>query len=109
MPTRSERLAKRIGAAVRWLNGHPARGVLGDRTALQAARVMPIAERLVDRQELYRKTCAAIESAVQGCTGSRAARLAERKAIFTVLEHFNLMTTTRGGKDAANLNTDKTR
>ena len=36
-------------------------------------------------------------------------RLAERKAIFTVLEHFNLMTTTRAGRDAAKLNTDKTR
>ena len=94
---------------MRWLNGHLARGVLGGRTALQAARVMPIAERLVNRQELYRETCAAIECAVQGCTGSRAARLAERKATFTVLEHFNLMTTSRGGKDAAKLNADKTR
>ena len=36
-------------------------------------------------------------------------RLAEPKAIFAVLERFNLITTTRGGKDAAKLNTDKSR
>lgn len=41
---------------------------------------------------------------MQGCKGPRAAQLAERKAIFAVLERFNRITTTRGGKGAAKLN-----
>ena len=109
LPPRTPELESRLRAAVRWLNGWLVRGVLDKRTALQAAREMPVAERLVDREDFYRETCCAIEKAVQGCNGSRAARLAERKAIFAVLERFNLITTTRGGKDAAKLNTDKSR
>ena len=36
-------------------------------------------------------------------------RLAERKASLAMLERFNRITTTRGGKDAAKLNADKGR
>ena len=82
---------------------------MGGRTTLQAAREIPVVESFVDREDFYRETCCAIEKAVQGCKGSRAARLAERKAIFAALERFNLINTTRGGMDAAKLNADKSR
>lgn len=72
MPARTPELDSRLHAAVRWLNGWLRRGVLGGRTALQAVREMPVAERLVDREDFYRETCCAIEKAVQGCKGSRA-------------------------------------
>ena len=75
LPAPSERLARRIGAAVRRLNEHFARGVLGGRTAQQVAREMQITERRVDLQDFFEETCAAIECAVQGCTGSATAPL----------------------------------
>jgi hypothetical protein len=92
---------------VRWHNGWLRRGALGGRTSLQAAREMPVAERLVDREGFYRETRRAFAKVVQGCDSLSATRLAELKATFVVLERFNLLTTSRGGKDAAQLNTDK--
>ena len=109
LPPSTSELEACLRAAVRWMNGWLVRGVLGNRTALQAAREMPVAARLVDREDFYRETCCAIEKAVQGCKGSRAARLAERKSTIATLERFHLITTTRGGEDAAKLNTDKSR
>ena len=102
-------LEERVRRTVRGLNEGLRRRVLGGKTAAAAARASPVAERLVDRAHFYAETCSAMEKAVQGCPTRRAARLAEREAIYGQLERHELIMRHRGSKDGAKLNAAKSR
>jgi transposase InsO family protein len=67
LPAFREDIGARLRDAVRWLNGELRSGVLGGLTALEKARELEVAERVVDRGIFYREMCSAIEVAVQRC------------------------------------------
>jgi hypothetical protein len=78
------------------IDGTIPRATRGWRTAREAWREMPCAERLVDRADLRAEVACAIREAVRGCCSWRERRLAKRRAILAVLERHGLVTSTRG-------------
>jgi len=75
----------------------PRRPPLGARTAAEIDRTLPSWDGVLDRRAFYDAACRAREHAVLGTVGARARRLAEREAIWRVLEDYGLVRRTRGG------------
>lgn len=67
-------------------------------TAVDADRAAPHWSTIVTREELWMKATCAIERALIHCTGERARRRATRAAIYATLDHFSVITRTRGGR-----------
>ena len=102
-------LDARVRCVVQDLNEGLKRRVLGGQTAREAAQALPVAEQGLERGRFYKETCSAIGKAMQGCPTHRAARLAEREAIYGQLERHGLIMRHRGKKDGAKLNAAKSR
>ena len=67
-------------------------------TAVEYDHASPHWETLVSREDVYRKASCAIKLAVLDSTNKREERLAVREAILGTLEHFSVITRTRGGR-----------
>lgn len=87
----------RIDRARCKLDQHLPRASRGWRTAVQLDEILPHWHPQVDRESFWREACAAIERETMGATNKRDRRMRERRAIFGTLEHFALVTRTRGG------------
>jgi hypothetical protein len=95
-PLDSLRMAtRRLIAAVQRLDHCRLRPHAAGTNALRDRNLVPAYD-AVDRESFYRTTCAAIERAVDGHTGRRARRRAEREAIYASLESFGLVKRIRG-------------
>lgn len=77
------------------LNEKP-RACLGWKSAEEACAEIPWWYSRVCRARLYSAVCAARRRAVQGATGKRAQRAAEREATLAVLEQFHIIKRWRG-------------
>jgi len=77
------------------LNAKPRAGLLW-KSSEQACAKLPWWYSRVSREELYSTVCAARQRAVQGATGKRAQRAAEREATLAVLEQFHIIKRWRG-------------
>jgi len=89
--------ARELERARRTLDEHRLRASRGWRTAIAVDAALPPWYAFVSREDFHAMACRAIAKAVQGCNTKRARRLAEREAVFRTLEHFGLVTRTRGG------------
>jgi len=67
-------------------------------TAVEYDRESPHWETLVSREEVYEKATCAIRQAVLDSKNKREERLAVREAILSTLQHFSVITRTRGGR-----------
>ena len=80
------------------VDGNRLRATRGWKTAVGADQRSPPWWTLLDREELYREITCAIENALLNSTGKRAQRVATRAAILDTLQHFSVITRTRGGR-----------
>ena len=80
------------------IDGNRLRRTRGWMTAVEYDHASPHWETLVSREDVYRKASCAIKLAVLDSTNKREERLAVREAILGTLEHFSVITRTRGGR-----------
>lgn len=92
-----EEAAVLLGKSAVQLNENRLRGSKGYLSANALAETMPSCYNTVDRNRFYQEACRAKEVAVQD-KKPRAAKHAKRQAVFLVMEKYNLITITRGGK-----------
>lgn len=88
---------RRWAEALDVVDGRRLRARLGCRTAAAIDRSLPSWEGEIDRRAFYEAVRRARAQAVLGLSGVRARRLAERAAVFEVLEQYGLARRTRGG------------
>ena len=86
-----------VGALQR-LDHNRLRATRGWRTAVEDDRARPSWRSAVDRQIFYRAASCAIETALLNSSDGRARRRSIREAILGTLEHFAVITRTRGGR-----------
>jgi len=92
-----ERIAISVGRAVVRLNVERPRRSRGWKTAAQLDKALPRAYDLVARDVFYAVARAAMQAAKAAHRSARVQRLAERCALFRVMEDFGLVKLFRGG------------
>ena len=92
-----DRVAESIGRATMRLNTERGRESRNWKTAAQLDSDMPRAYTVVDRDVFYAAASAAMQAARDSPGSARKKRLAERWALYTVMEDFGLVKIFRGG------------
>ncbi len=80
------------------IDGRRLRQTRGWMTAVEYDRMSPRWEAIVSREEVYEKAACAIRRAVLDSRNKREERRAVREAILGTLQHFSVITRTRGGR-----------
>jgi transposase InsO family protein len=83
------------------LNRYRRRATRKGLTAHEADLILPPATSIVSREEFYEACRIAVEEAMKAKTSRRAQRLAERGAIYAVMERYGLVKITGGRRRAA--------